>query len=122
MVVFDSIANEAAHEVLGDSVVYAESVAQCLALSEVVVIANKLPELDALRADDFPRRAERIVVFDCWRIFRTRLKNCEWVRYVPLGCGGQANPSSDKPAPESTAGPEVTPGYADGHDALREQD
>ena len=122
VVVFDPIANQAAHEVIGDSVVYAESVAQCLALSQVVVFANKMRELASLRAEDFPVRSHPIVVFDCWRTFRTRLENCEWVRYVPLGRGGRVESSSRRPPLEPDAPLEATLAYAETGDAVRERE
>jgi len=83
--VFDTHALENARIYLKDKVTYAPSVAECLAGADAVIIASPENQFRELSAGDFPRRAERTVVFDCWRILRNKLSDCEWVNYVPLG-------------------------------------
>lgn len=87
VIVFDRYALENARLVLGNDVTYANSVEECLRAAEAVVVASPGEEFKDLRPSDYPRRTEPIVVFDCWRILRDRLSDCEWVKYVPLGVG-----------------------------------
>jgi UDPglucose 6-dehydrogenase len=87
--VFDRHGLDNARLVLKDRVSYTDSARQCIDQSDGVVITNPDREFRDLRPDDFPRRSERPVVFDAWRILRSRLEECEWVDYVPLGVGGQ---------------------------------
>lgn len=87
VMVFDPFAMESARSVLGDGVEYAGSLRDCLERSDAVVIANPCREFAALEPDDFPRRRDPVMVFDCWRILQAKLERCGWIRYIPLGVG-----------------------------------
>lgn len=87
VVVFDPLATDTARALLGDRVEYAVSVQEALARADAVVIANPCEEFKRLEAADFPRGPERTIVFDCWRILRSKLEACDSVSYVPLGFG-----------------------------------
>lgn len=87
VIVFDPLAVDNARKVLNDGVQYAQSLQECLKGSDAVVIANPCKEFRALKVEDFPRRHDPVMVFDCWRILREKLKDCEWIDYIPLGVG-----------------------------------
>lgn len=87
VIVFDPAATDNARSVLNGSVEYARSLHECLERADAVVIANPCREFRALKAFDFPQRGQKTTVFDCWRLLRKELSNCEWVNYVPLGFG-----------------------------------
>ncbi|MFQ5850704.1 MAG: UDP-glucose dehydrogenase family protein [Candidatus Binatia bacterium] len=87
VIVFDPLAMDSARRVLSDEVEYAQSVQECLERSHAIVITNPCKEFRALEAEDFPRRRNPIIVFDCWRIVREKLQNCKWINYIPLGVG-----------------------------------
>lgn len=95
VMVYDPLAMDNASQVLKDSVAYASSVQDCLDRSDAVIITNPSKEFQALEAKDFPRRGQesKIMIFDCWRILRGKLKNCDWVHYIPLGVGAQESTS-----------------------------
>lgn len=100
VIVFDPIAIDNARAVLFDSVEYARSLRECLERADAVVIANPCREFRALKAVDFSKRGEKITVFDCWRLLRDELSNCEWVNYVPLGFG---RPKRQRRGPEPSS-------------------
>jgi UDPglucose 6-dehydrogenase len=106
VIVFDPIAMDNARDVLLNSVEYARSLRECLERAHVVVIANPCREFRALKAVDFPQRGEKITVFDCWRLLRDDLSNCEWINYVPLGFG---KPERERRVLEPTAREHRTP-------------
>jgi UDPglucose 6-dehydrogenase len=85
--VYDPLAMENARSVLKDKVQYMNSAPECIQNSDLVVIATPADEFRALEAADFPRRSEKIVVLDCWRILAEPLRNCPWVEYLALGVG-----------------------------------
>jgi UDPglucose 6-dehydrogenase len=87
LIVFDSLALDNVRLVLRDEVSYAHSLADCVSGAEAVIIANPGAEFRKLRASDFPRREQPVIVFDCWRILQQELSRCDWVKYVPLGVG-----------------------------------
>jgi UDPglucose 6-dehydrogenase len=106
VIVFDPIAIDNARDVLLDSVEYAHSLPECLERAHAVVIANPCREFRKLKAVDFPQRDEKITVFDCWRLLRDDLSNCEWIKYVPLGLG---KPERERRVLEPTAREYGTP-------------
>jgi UDPglucose 6-dehydrogenase len=87
VIVFDSLALDNVRLALRDDVSYAHSITECLSAADAVIIANPAEEFRTLRATDFPRRQEPVLVFDCWRILQGELSSCDRVRYLPFGIG-----------------------------------
>lgn len=87
VVVFDPHAMETTKAVLQNNVIYAASLAEALKNADAVVIMNACPEFKTLETKDFPRRPTPTLVVDCWRILAAKLRDCEWIRYAPLGTG-----------------------------------
>ena len=85
--VYDPLAMEIARSVLKDKVRYMSSALECIQNSDLVVITTPADEFRALEAADFPKRREKILVLDCWRILAEPLRHCPWVEYLPLGVG-----------------------------------
>ena len=85
VVVFDPYAMDNARRVLNHSVQYAETVAECVRRSDALIIANPCREFRSIKASDLRRGEKPTIVFDCWRILREELANCEWVTYLSVG-------------------------------------
>jgi UDPglucose 6-dehydrogenase len=85
--VYDPLAMENARSVLKDKVQYMHSALECIQNSDLVVITTPADEFRALKAADFPKRSEKIIVLDCWRLLAEALRSCPWVEYLALGVG-----------------------------------
>ncbi len=91
---YDPLAMDAARRLLGRRVRYAASVHECLQEADAVVITTPDPQFGALEAASFPARRPPMLVYDCWRLLRSKLAAASHVRYVPLGVGdGQPQPA-----------------------------
>lgn len=99
VVVYDALALDAAHAVLGNVVGYAPTVAAALRDADVVVVATPADELRALAPASFPRRARPTVVLDVWRMLGPALAGCAWVTHVPFGVGPAAEPGPRRATP-----------------------
>ncbi len=86
VVAFDPLAAEGARSVLRDKAVVLDSLPDCLAQADVVVVATPDPAFKALTADDLLRgRTRKITVFDCWRHLSPELSSNPRIHYVALG-------------------------------------
>ncbi len=83
-VAYDPAALDATEHVLGDSIRYATSAAECAQESDVLVITTPWEEFKNISSQALARRSSPRVVVDCWRIL-DRQKYEHIVKYVPLG-------------------------------------
>lgn len=83
-VAYDPAALEAAEHVLGSSIRYASSAADCAQESDVLVITTPWEEFKHLSPQPLARNSMPRVVVDCWRIL-DRQEYEHLVEYVPLG-------------------------------------
>ncbi len=93
---WDPIASGAADAVLGGRATMADSLAECLSRSNIVVIVNPLMEVETLR----PRQLAGKSVIDCWRCLPAHLASAAEM-YVPLGVGPSS--ATSEPIPEAFA-------------------
>lgn len=87
VVAYDPVANENAQKKLGAKARFAATLSDALKEADAVVIVNPSGEFKALTVNDFPRRKQPVLVFDCWRILKEKLQNSETITYIPLGVG-----------------------------------
>ena len=85
VVAWDPLANEMARAELRDHAVILDSVAECLAQAEVVLITTPDPAFESLDAKDFTGHESPVTVVDFWRILSERLSGNDKIRYVPIG-------------------------------------
>ncbi|MBM4431389.1 MAG: UDP-glucose/GDP-mannose dehydrogenase family protein [Chloroflexi bacterium] len=85
VVAYDPLASDVARAELRDQAVILESVADCLAQAEVVLITTPDPAFRALTAEDFGGKNLPVTVVDFWRILDKELVGQPSVRYVPIG-------------------------------------
>lgn len=85
VVAYDPAAGDNAREVLGDGVRLAESMDDCVAVSDVVVISTPWDEFRKLGSQQMRRRSPAAVI-DCWRILDRQCFGAN-VEYVALGVG-----------------------------------
>ena len=64
-----------------------EEMKTCLEQADAVIITTPDPKFKALRAADFPKKDQPILVYDCWRILLGKLETANHIRYIPLGIG-----------------------------------
>jgi UDPglucose 6-dehydrogenase len=86
VVVWDAIANGAAHAVLGDRVAWAESAEDALRDADVAVLAALDPELAARVARELAHRTKSLSLIDCWRLLDEASLPAA-VRRVAVGVG-----------------------------------
>jgi len=84
---YDPLAKEMARHELTDKAIVLEDLHACLQQADAVVIATPDPKFRALQPADFPDKNPQVVVYDCWRILREKLKSASHVRYLALGVG-----------------------------------
>jgi len=84
VVVYDPVAMASAEKVLGAKVAYAASLADALAVADLVAITLPDKAYAGIDAASLPKRP---VVVDAWRLLRGRMEGDR--RYVPIGVGAQ---------------------------------
>jgi len=87
VVVYDPIALDSAHRVLGERVSYASSLDEVTRGADMVVIANPDPSFRELKLEAAPGGA-RPVVLDAWRLLRRELESDAGLAYLPVGLAG----------------------------------
>ena len=84
---FDPLAGAAAKQQLGSRARVADSIADCLASADVVVIANPDPAFAGLTSKDFARGGRPVTVVDLWRLLARALTDAPEVTYIARGRG-----------------------------------
>ncbi len=87
VIVYDPIAMENARKVLPESTSYAHSMQECVAESDVIVIATPWDEFRAFPSKDNDPKTK--IVIDCWRMLKADIFHNHSVQYVPLGMGSK---------------------------------
>lgn len=85
VVAFDPLAGEAAHAELRGQIVILDSIKDCLAQAEVVLVTTPDPAFQALTPADFDREKTQVTVFDFWRILDRKQMEQGNIRYIPIG-------------------------------------
>lgn len=99
--VYDPQAIPNTRAVLGDSVVYAASATEAISSATIVLVLTAWDEFLALRPGDFERAEGRVILVDCWRLFKG--KGFEDVcTYLTLG-SGSARPGDGRVADSASA-------------------
>ncbi|HLW59017.1 MAG TPA: nucleotide sugar dehydrogenase [bacterium] len=85
VIAYDPLAGVPARLELRDRAVVLDSISECLAQAEVVVIATPDPAFHAVKAAEFNNRLAPVTVIDCWRTLKEELSGHSGVRYLPVG-------------------------------------
>jgi UDPglucose 6-dehydrogenase len=85
VVAYDPLAGAVARSELRDWAVILDSVTDCLAQAEVVLITTPDPAFRTLRAADFDDGKSPVTVVDFWRILDKELARQPNIRYIPVG-------------------------------------
>jgi UDPglucose 6-dehydrogenase len=85
VVAYDPLAGEVARVEIGDQVVILDSVADCLAQADAVLITSADPAFRRLQASDFTARDVPLTVIDFWRILDKELTGRPNIHYIPIG-------------------------------------
>jgi UDPglucose 6-dehydrogenase len=85
VVAYDPLAGEVARTEIGDQVVILDSVTDCLAQADAVLITSADPAFRRLQASDFTARDVPLTVIDCWRILDKELTGRSNIHYIPIG-------------------------------------
>ena len=84
VVVYDPAAMEEAKKVLGNKIVYAKSLKECLSGTDVIALAVPWPEFKDINPDYFKKGGKKPVLIDCWRVLDAE-KYREAADYIALG-------------------------------------
>jgi len=79
------LAGDAARNELRDHAIVLDSMRDCLAQAEVVLITTPDSVFRALSADDFEEKGHSVVVVDFWRILAPELAHHPRIRYIGIG-------------------------------------
>ncbi len=85
VVAYDPLAGEAARNEFRGQILVLDSLADCLAQAEVVLITTPDPAFQALEAADFGNQGTPVTVIDFWRILDRKLAGQPHIRYIPIG-------------------------------------
>jgi UDPglucose 6-dehydrogenase len=85
VVAYDPLANEMARVELCDQVIIADSINDCLAQAEVVLITTPDPAFRMLKVADLNNQKSYVTVVDFWRILDHELAGKTNIRYIPIG-------------------------------------
>jgi len=85
VIAFDPLAGEMARAELCDRAIVMDSVAECLAQADVVLLATPDPVFCALHAEDFLKCGRPVTVVDCWRLLSGKLAGHPRIRYIAVG-------------------------------------
>jgi UDPglucose 6-dehydrogenase len=86
VVAYDPLARDNAQSEFRGQILMLDSLADCLAQAEVVLVATPDPEFQKLSAADFTSGAKPVIVVDFWRILQHALAGQPNIRYQPAGC------------------------------------
>lgn len=84
VVAYDPLAGEMARAEFRGQILVLDSLADCLAQAEMVLITTPDPVFQALEASDFNQKS-MVTVVDFWRILDTKLYGQPNIRYIPVG-------------------------------------
>lgn len=87
VVVYDPIAMDSGRKVLSESIKFASSMQECVAISDLIVIATPWEQFRTfpnLRNDSKSK-----IVIDCWRMLGADSFQNQAVQYIQLGTGGK---------------------------------
>lgn len=88
IVLYDPLCMKKLRRVFSDKAVYAKNLTDAVRLSDIVVVANPDMEFMRLKMSDFSGLKRKIVLIDCWRLFRNRnFFKASNLKYIPLGIG-----------------------------------
>ncbi len=85
VVVYDPLAGEAARSELQDRAVILDSITDCLAQADIVLITTPDPAFGKLTAADFEEAKSTVTVVDFWRILDKELAGRPNINYIPVG-------------------------------------
>lgn len=87
VVTFDPMSNEMELEEIRRHFVVLDSISDCIAQSDAVLITTPDPVFETLTSDDFKNDRAEILVVDFWRLLKTKLAGQPNIRYVGIGIG-----------------------------------
>ena len=85
VVAFDPMSNKMELEELRRQIVVLDSLEECLQQAEAVLVTTPDQMFTKLTPDSFRNKAERVLVFDFWRILRSELEGQPNIRYIAVG-------------------------------------
>jgi len=85
VVAFDPMSGEMELEEIRRHVVVLDSIEECLAQAEAVLITTPDPRFKELTAADFRNEWAKVIVYDFWRILKKELESAGHIDYVPIG-------------------------------------
>lgn len=85
VVAYDPMSNEMSLDDLRRDFVVLDSIKECLAQAEAVLITTPDPAFKDLTAADFKNEWAEVLVFDFWRTLRSSLSNAPGIKYIGIG-------------------------------------
>jgi len=69
VMVYDPAGMENARKLLDGSIIYANSIDECLCGADLCILATPWPEFKKLKPEDFINRMKNPAILDCWRVY-----------------------------------------------------
>jgi UDPglucose 6-dehydrogenase len=85
VVAYDPLSPEMDLNEIRRDVLVLDSIEQCLAQARAVLIATPDPMFEGLAADDFSNEWSEVLVWDFWRILRSKLEDIPGIKYIGTG-------------------------------------
>ncbi len=96
VVAYDPLANETAAPELKGGVVILDSLKDCLAQADIVLITTPDDEFNRISADDVRKEGRTVTVIDFWRKLAGELSAAEGIEYIGTGLGSSDEENSER--------------------------
>ena len=85
VVAYDPMSSEMALEDIRRKIVVLDSIEECLAQAEAVLITTPDPTFKDLTAASFKNEWSEVLVFDFWRMLADKIADAPGIKYVGIG-------------------------------------
>ena len=85
VVAYDPMSSDMTLGGLQQQIVIASSIKECVAQASAILITTPDPEFSGLSAEDLRNEQQETIVFDFWRLLRTKLVGQPNMKYIAIG-------------------------------------
>jgi len=93
---FDPLANDAARAALGDSAVIHDDMSDLLNSAEIILVATPDDIFKKITPEEILRGKDKVIVFDFWRILKSKISNHDGITYIAGGVCSDSNAASNR--------------------------
>jgi len=96
VIAYDPLANESAAPEIGQNVVILDSMKDCLAQADVVIVTTPDVEFASIAREDLAGDGRKVTVIDFWRILADAMRGQEGIEYLGTGLGNRDSENEER--------------------------